>query len=249
MHKIGGAWYIFYAGSGQPNNVWDINCRALRCTGKDPYGDPWQEVGKFQPVLGDMNRPFSGFSLDMTYFECNGKHFVIWAQKIDESNLYMAEIDPKKPWELISKSIQLSSPTYYWERISIPVNEGPAVIKHGERIFIIYSASATGPEYCVGMLYADLNANLMDEASWTKSEQPLLTSEDLIGEYGPGHNSFTIDESGNDIFVYHSRSQECFDRKCKWSNEYPLYDPCRSARVRTVIWTEAGFPILNGVKP
>lgn len=249
IHKIGGVWYVLYAGSGQSDNVWDINCRILRCTGNDPYRDQWEEIGKFQAVEGDEYHPFTNFSLDMTYFECRGKHYVVWAQKIETSNLYMAEIDPVKPWELKSKSIMLSSPSYDWERILIPVNEGPAVVKHGNRIFIAYSASATGPEYCIGMLYADINSDLMNLSSWTKSDKALLTSDDLTGEYGPGHNSFTVDEEGNDIFVYHSRSQECFDRQCQWKDEYSLYDPCRSGKVRTVLWTKEGFPILNGVNP
>lgn len=249
MHKIGGKWYVFYAGSGQSSNVWDINCRALRCTGDDPYTDEWEEIGKFQGMEGDTNNPFGGFSLDMTYFENNGKHYVIWAQSVGNSNLYMAEIDPEEPWVLISKSIRLSVPEYYWERVTIPVNEGASVIKHGDKIFIVYSASATGPEYCLGMLYADIDADLLDLSSWTKSKDPLLTSEDLTGEYGPGHNSFTVDEEGNDIFVYHSRSQECYENKCEWADNDPLYDPCRDAKVRTVIWSDDGFPILNGVEP
>lgn len=246
IHKIGGVWYVFYAGSGQADNVWDINCRVLRCTGSDPYTDKWEEVGKFEGLPGDENNPFSEFSLDMTYFENNGKHFVIWAQKVEVSNLYMAEIDPEKPWVLKNKSIMLSTPTYDWERILIPVNEGASVIKRGDKLFVVYSASATGPEYCIGMLYAQIDADLMDISSWTKSDEPLLTSDDLVGEYGPGHNSFTVDEQGDDLFVYHSRSQQCYDKQCEWSDEYSLYDPCRSARVRKVLWTDDGFPILNG---
>ena len=249
IHYIGGSWYVLYAGSGQEDNVWNINCRALRCMGADPYNDKWEEIGKFVGLPEDKYNPFSDFSLDMTYFECSGKHYVIWAQRVGTSNLYMAEIDPQKPWQLKSKSIELSSPTFDWERIKIPVNEGASVIKHRDRIFVVYSASATGPEYCIGMLYANIDADLMDLSSWTKSDKPLLTSDDLVGEYGPGHNSFTVDDQGNDIFVYHSRSQECFDKKCRWSGEYSLYDPCRSARVRPVIWTEDGFPILNGLEP
>lgn len=248
IHHIGGRWYVFYAGSGQSDNVWDIRCRVLRCAGSDPYTDSWEEIGRFEGLPDDEHQPFSVFSLDMTYFECNGKHFVIWAQKADVSNLYMAEIDPAKPWVLTSKSMLLSTPTYDWERILIPVNEGASVIKHRDKIFIVYSASATGPEYCIGMLYAPIDADLMDAASWTKADKPLLTSDDLVGEYGPGHNSFTVDEHGHDMFVYHSRSQECYERKCEWGTEYSLYDPCRSARVRKVLWTDDGFPILNGMQ-
>ena len=95
------------------------------------------------------------------------------------------------------------------------------------------------------MLYADEKADLMDVKSWTKVQNPLLTSEDLIGEYGPGHNSFVQDENGNWVFVYHSRSQECYQGECGYGHEDPLYDPCRSARIRKVAWDEKGMPILN----
>lgn len=93
---------------------------------------------------------------------------------------------------------------------------------------------------------ADENADLLDIAAWTKFDRPLLTSEDLVDEYGPGHNSFTKDEEGNDIFVYHARSKECFEGKCGYSDNDPLQDPCRHARIHTVEWTADGKPILNG---
>lgn len=245
LHKIGGKWYILYAGSGSSGNVWDINCRVLQCTGEDPYTDEWVELGKVQ-ALKDDTFSFTGFSLDMTYFECGGKHYLIWAQKPSSSNLYMAAIDPAEPWKLTSKPITLSSPEYYWEKARETVDEAPAVLQHDGKVFVCFSASGTGPEYCVGMLSADADADLMELSSWTKKDEPLLTSEDLTGEYGPGHNSFTVDEEGNAVFVYHSRGQECFDGACGYAGEDPLYDPCRSARVRTVEWAEDGTPILNG---
>lgn len=244
IHEIDGKWYVYFAASGQADNVWDINCHVIACNGKDPYKDSWTDKGKFQAVEGD-SLPFTGFSLDMTYFECNGKHYVIWAQKIGDSNVYMAQIDPKEPWKTTSKCILLTKPEYYWEKVSIPVNEGPAVMIHEGKVFVAFSASATGPEYCLGLMYADEKADLMDVKSWTKVEKSLLTSEDLIGEYGPGHNSFVQDENGDWIFVYHSRSEECYQGKCGYGNEDPLYDPCRSARIRKVAWDKEGMPILN----
>lgn len=246
MHYIGGKWYLFYAASGQANNWWDINCHVLMCKGQDPYNDVWEEKGKFQAADGDTFS-FTGFSLDMTYFECNGKSYVIWAQKPvnGTSNLYMAEIDPNEPWKTKTKAMLLTKPEYYWECVSIPVNEGPAVLIHDGKVIVAYSASATGPEYCIGFMYADEKANLLDIKSWTKQKTPALTSEDLVDEYGPGHNSFTKDAEGNDIFVYHSRDRICFENKCKYGSEDPLYDPCRSARIRKVKWDENGLPILN----
>lgn len=58
-------------------------------------------------------------------------------------------------------------------------------------------------------------------------------------------HSFTTDENGNYIFVYHSRSKECYEGKCGYGTEDPLYDPCRSARIRTVQWDGNGLPVLN----
>ncbi len=244
MHYIGGKWYVYCAASSSSNNVWDINCHVLMCEGDDPYNDPWVEKGKFQAAEGDTFS-FTGFSLDMTYFECNGRSYVIWAQNGGNSNLYMAEIDPAEPWKTITPNMLLTKPEYYWEKVSIPVNEGASVVIHDGKVIVAFSASATGPEYCIGLMYADVNADLLDISSWTKMDKPALTSEDLIDEYGPGHNSFTVDEEGNTIFVYHSRSKECYEGKCGYGNEDPLYDPCRSARIRKVVWDENGLPILN----
>ena len=245
IHQIGGKWYVLFAASGSENNVWDINCHSIVCNGNDPYNDSWSDIGKFEAFDGD-DFPFTGFSLDMTYFECAGKSYVAWAQNGGNSNVYLATVDPTKPWKTSCPHMLLTKPEFDWERVRIPVNEGPAVMIHEGKIYLAFSASATGPEYCIGLMYADENADLMDITSWTKLDKPLLTSDDLIGEYGPGHNSFVKDENGDWIFVYHSRDEICFSGKCGYSDGDSLYDPCRSARIRKVIWDENGFPILNG---
>lgn len=246
MHYIGGKWYMYYAGSSSTTDRWLINCCVLRCTGQDPYNDSWEEMGKFQAASGDTFS-FTRFSLDMTYFECNGKHYVIWAQQGPASNLYMAQINPDEPWKTITNPVCLTRPEYYWECATFAVNEGPSVVQHNGKVIVAYSASGTGPEYCIGYLYADASADLMDINSWTKQTTPTLTSEDLVDEYGPGHNSFTKDEDGNDIFVYHSRGRDCYENKCGRArgDQDPLYDPCRSARIRKIGWGENGLPILN----
>ena len=107
-------------------------------------------------------------------------------------------------------------------------------------IFLLFLISVTV------VASADENSDLTDISSWTKLDTPLLTSADLDGEYGPGHNSFVKDENGDWIFVYHSRDEKCFKDECGYANHDPLYDPCRSARKRKVLWDEKGFPILNG---
>ena len=112
----------------------------------------------------------------------------------------------------------LTTPEYGWERNVERVNEGPTILKHDGKIFLAFSAAGTGPEYCIGLLTADEDADLMNPESWTKTAYPVLTSADVPGEYGPGHNSFTVDENGNAVFVYHARSEECYKNQCQWSS-------------------------------
>lgn len=243
IHEIGGRWYVLFAASGSADNVWDINCHCIACKGSDPYEDKWEDKGKFT-APDDFS--FTHFSLDMTYLELNGRHYVAWAQNGGNSNVYIARVDPSEPWKTVSPAVLLTKPEYDWERVNIPVNEGPAFMRHGGKVFMAFSASATGPEYCLGLMYADEKADLTDKSAWTKLDRPLLTSADLDGEYGPGHNSFVKDENGEWVFVYHSRDEICFSGKCGYSDGDPLYDPCRSARKRKVLWDENGFPILNG---
>ncbi len=243
IHEIDGRWYVLFAASGSADNVWDINCHCIACKGTDPYGDEWEDKGKF---TAPDEFSFTHFSLDMTHFELGGRHYVAWAQNGGNSNVYIATVDPSEPWKTVSPAVLLTKPEYDWERVKIPVNEGPAFMRHGGRVFMAFSASATGPEYCVGLMYADENADLTDISVWTKLDRPILTSDDLVDEYGPGHNSFVKDENGDWVFVYHSRNEICFSGNCGYSDGDPLYDPCRSARKRKVLWDENGLPILNG---
>ena len=220
IHFIGGKWYIFFA-AGEKEAIWNIRPFVLMCEGSDPINDKWVEMGKMKACEGD-DRSFTEFSLDMTYFENNGKHYLVWAEKLGDSSLFMAEITPAEPWKLISKPILLTKPEYEWELIRHKVNEGPAVLKTDDKIYVFFSASGTGAEYCVGKVYADRNADLMDINSWTKCTEPALQTSDLVGEAGPGHNSFVVDENGNQLLVYHARPTSHFEKNCGTYCDEPL---------------------------
>lgn len=243
LHEIHGKWYVFYAGSSNKDNYWDFDCHVLQCRGKDPYCDKWEEKGRFGSLPEDTFS-FTGFSLDMTYFEAAGHSYVIWAQHNERkiSCLYMAEVNPEEPWHLTTMPMLLSKPEYDWEKVRYAVNEGPAVLAHDGKVFVCFSASGTGPEYCVGVLETSEGSDLLSEDSWKKYPKPVLTSEELCEEYGPGHNSFVKDEEGNHWMVYHARSKECFEGNCGYANKDPLFDPCRHARIRRVCWGREGHP-------
>lgn len=238
IHYLQGKWYIYFA-AGEKENIWAIRPYVLECLGDDPMNDPWVEKGKIQRSDDDIYS-FEAFSLDATVFEHKGELYYIWAEKVSVgiqiSNLYIAKME--SPTKLATAQVLLTTPDYDWERREIWVNEGPAVIKNNGRIFVTFSASATGECYCMGMLSIDENADLLDPRAWEKSRQPVLSSDAEKGIFGPGHNSFTELEDGTPVCVYHARpySEIIGD---------PLYDPNRHARLLKVEWDEKGYPVFD----
>lgn len=242
MHKIGGSWYIFYA-AGASSDIWAIRPYVLKCDG-DPFTGSWTECGQMQASYGDTDS-FTSFSLDMTYFENNGKHYVIWAEIKGDSSLFMAEIDPNEPWKLTSMPILLTKPEYSWELVNHRVNEGASVLIRNGKVYVFFSASGTGSEYCVGRMEADADSDLMNIANWHKLSSPVLSTDDLTGESGPGHNCFVTDENGDLLIVYHSRPESHLSKSCGSYASDPLYDPCRHTRIMRVVFDLNGDPVVN----
>lgn len=238
MHMINGKWYIYFA-AGEKDAIWEIRPYVLECDSKDPINGSWHELGKMQAAKDD-EFSFEAFSLDATVFENNGKYYYVWAEKVSVgkqiSNLYIAEMEA--PNKLKTAQVLLTTPDYDWERVGFWVNEGPFVIKRAGKIFLTYSASSTGVCYCVGMLECDENADLLNPKVWKKSRYPVLSSDEAKGIYGPGHNCFTVDEEGNDIMVYHARTE-------KEIVGDPLYNPNRHAMLMKVKWDENERPVFS----
>ncbi|MDD6483816.1 MAG: family 43 glycosylhydrolase [Clostridiales bacterium] len=232
LHFINNAWYIYFA-AGAAEDVWNIRTYVLKCTGTDPMFDDWEELGEVKTGCKKHS-----FTLDMTCFTYGASQYNIWAQKRDEdigSCLYIAKM--RDPLHMESEPMRLSMPEYDWEKRGFKVNEGPAVLEHGGRIFVTYSASDTGWHYCMGMLWMPNGADPMDINAWTKLDKPVLESNDEKKRFGPGHNSFTTD-NGRDILIYHSRDYK------KIIGD-PLYDPNRHARAMVISYDEEGFPVFD----
>ncbi|MCH5339866.1 MAG: glycoside hydrolase family 43 protein [Acetatifactor sp.] len=238
LHYLDGKWYIYFA-AGERDDIWKIRPFILECTGQDPMTDAWVERGKMQRSDDDIYS-FEAFSLDATIFENKGERYYVWAEKVSVgiqiSNLYIAKME--SPTKLATAQVLLTTPDYDWERREIWVNEGPAVIKKDGRIFLTYSASATGECYCMGMLSIDENEDLLDPRAWKKERHPVLSSSAAVGLYGPGHNSFTKLPDGTDVCVYHARPYAEIQGD-------PLYDPNRHAMLMKVEWDEKGYPIFD----
>jgi len=229
IHRIDGRWYIYFA-AGNSDELFHIRTYVLACDGDDPMVDNWS-------VLGQLETPWDTFTLDCTSFQHRGVNYLCWAQQepgIDtNSNLYLAPID--SPTRLAARPTRLTVPTLKWEVRGYKVNEGPAMLARNGQLFLTYSASATDARYCMGMLSAKDDADIMDPAVWTKAESPVFQTDARRHVYGPGHNSFTTDVCGNDILVYHARSYEQIVGD-------PLYDPNRHTRVQPITYDDQGYP-------
>ena len=129
----------------------------------------------------------------------------------------------------------LTKPELDWEIRGFWVNEGPAVLKKNGRIFVTYSASATDENYCMGLIYADEKADLMNPDSWTKLQEPVFRTDESVTMFGPGHNSFTRNEDGDDVLVYHCRQYTEIEGD-------PLWNPDRHTFVKLVKWDDNGMP-------
>ena len=235
LHFIFGKWYIYFA-AGDVDDIWAIRPYVLECKGDDPFNDEWIEKGMMQCSDED---PFSfrAFSLDATVLENHGEYYFIWAEKVGVgkqiSNLYIARMESAT--KLSTVQVLLTTPDYDWERVGFWVNEGPAFIKNDGKIYMTYSASETGVAYCIGMLSADENDDLLDPKSWEKRRMPVLKTSEELKIYGPGHNSFTVNDEGEPVMIYHARTEAEIVGN-------PLYNPNRHAMVMKVKWNESGEP-------
>lgn len=236
LHYIRGKWYIYFAAAPDElvtGQTFNHRMFVLEHDGSDPCYGVWVEKGQIQTG-------WSSFSLDATVMEHAGKLYYIWAQEDQtvnqesHSNIYIAEME--NPWTLRSRPVLLTQPEYSWEKRLFCVNEGPAVLEKGGRIFLTYSASGTDENYCIGMLVAKADSNLLKVESWEKSARPVFKTSYDNKIYGPGHSSFTVSEDGQqDLLVYHARSYTEIEGD-------PLYDPNRHTRLQPIVWREDGMP-------
>ena len=230
LHRIDGKWYIYFA-AGSAEERWKIRMYALSNPSADPTQGEWKEEGQ---VVSNVDR----FSLDATSFELNGQRYMIWTDRastaVVNTGLFIAKM--VDPTTLDKKQVVISQPEYPWEVRGHRVNEGPAVLIRNGKVFVSFSASATDANYSIGLLWADVNADLLDPASWNKLPEPVFYTNEALKRFGPGHNSFTVAEDGKtDVMIYHARDYKDITGE-------PLYDPNRHTRARVVRWTKDGMP-------
>jgi len=212
IHEINGQIYIFFASN--PADGWNVQCyiTKLKAGGDMLNKDDWEKPSLFKGKTGQPLTKYGigGITLDMTTFVVKGQRYVMWSQRDFGAQtgawMYIGTIDSENPYQLTSDPVAICKPHYGWDNNDdTPVDEGPNAIITDEKVYITFSGSSVGAPYCVGYLEIGINEDLLDANNWTKGNYPIVDAYTVEGERGPGHNSYTRDEDGNLVFVYHAR--------------------------------------------
>ena len=239
LHHLQGKWYIYFAaddGRNANHRLW-----VLENESADPLRGAWVMKGK----LAD---PSDKWAIDGSVFEHRGRLYLVWSGWEGDSNgrqdIYIALL--KNPWTVAGRRVMISSPEHPWEKVGdlgedrdpddpphVDVNEGPQILKHRDKLFLIYSASGCWTNYySLGMLTASASSNLLSKASWKKSPRPVFEQLPAAEAYGAGHNSFFKSADGKeDWILYHANPQP--NQGC---GEH------RSPRAQPFTWRPDGTP-------
>lgn len=239
FHQVGGKLYVFHAATSGEFFCEESRVRKLRDGGdpmcKEDWSEPVMVVKKDGSPLCEEGKVIS---LDMTVIPYEGKVYAMWSQRqflpVDQGAwLYLAEIDEKEPWKLLTDPVCIAKPEYGWENNHTYVVEGPYALYKDGQLMVTYAAAAVDATYTVGLLKPCMGSDILDPANWQKSNYPLMSSNSAKGQYGTGHNSYVTDENGLVWNFYHMREN---------------VDGPRSSAARRVHFDIDGEPMLDVVE-
>ncbi len=236
IHIIEGDLYIFHAATTGDFLCEECHVMKLRQGGNPTRAEDWSEPRRVVKKDGtDLCEAGKVISLDMTVIQLNGEYYAAWSERqfvpVDLGAwIYLAKIDPNEPWKLTSDPVLLTKPDYGWANNHTFVDEGPFALIRDNKLLLTFASAAVDATYVVGLLTADTDSDLLDPASWTKGNYPLLTSRSIPGEFGPGHNSYVTDDYGVIWNTYHAR---------------PGVDAPRGTGLRRVHFDIDGYPVLD----
>jgi GH43 family beta-xylosidase len=141
----------------------------------------------------------------------------------------------KDPVTISGSRVLLATPDQPWERVDMPICEGPQVLKRNGDIFIVYSASGSWTsDYCLGLLHNKTH-DVLNPAAWQK-HGPVFKKTDQV--WGVGHCSFVKSLcQTEDWIIYHSKSSP----QPGWND--------RDVHAKRFTWGSDGFPDFGAPLP
>ncbi|MBE6614076.1 MAG: hypothetical protein E7631_02045 [Ruminococcaceae bacterium] len=228
MHKgTNGKWYIYTSGRYLPQPS-AKRLFIMEALSDDPFGD-WQFKCKPSPDV---------FSIDPTVFtHTDGKQYICYSRVDGGQLLEIREL--VNPYTFGDKAAVIARAEYDWELVppytgTSAINEGAFFVKHGNRLFILYSGNGCWSDhYCLGVLEYT-GGDLCEASSWKKYPMPLFTYGN--GVYGPGHASFFTSPDGSELWcAYHGMKEH---------NETVTAAP-RYFHLQKVDFDDTGYPVMG----
>ncbi|WP_446456331.1 glycoside hydrolase family 43 protein [Tuanshanicoccus lijuaniae] len=166
-------------------------------------------LGPFVDVNSDLINE-KGSYIDGHIFEDEGRYYlyyvkdnyenVVDGQKV--SHLYVQELSADLS-KVIGEPVFLFGPSQEWEGLDGDVvwNEGPFVLKHDKRYYLMYSANFyASSDYAIGYAVADNPMGPFEKYE----HNPIVASDLEKGISGPGHNSVVKGLDDKTLYmVYH----------------------------------------------
>jgi GH43 family beta-xylosidase len=236
IHFINNKWYVYFAADDGKNT--NHRLYVLENSSPDPLLGEWI-------FKGQVTEASNKWAIDGSVFRHKGQFYLIWSgwegDVNGQQNIYVAKM--KNPWTVEGPRVRISSPEYDWEKVGdlddadnpphVNVNEGPEVLKHGNKLILIYSASGCWTDnYALGMLTASASSDVLDAGSWKKAPKPVFEQSKENSVYAPGHNSFFKSPDGKeDWILYHANPKP----GCGCGGQ-------RSPRMQRFTWKKDGTP-------
>lgn len=226
LHRIGDKWFIYYAaddGKNENHRMW-----VLESEGDNPQGR--------YHCRGTLET--GGWAIDGTILNLDEKMYFVWSGwpgKVDgRQNIYIAPMTD--PLTISAKRTLICEPEHTWEKVAMPICEGPQILKRNNDFFIVYSASGSWTEdYCLGLLH-NRTGDVMNPAAWRKHPKPVFQKTETV--WGVGHCSFVKSLcQTEDWILYHSKSI----KGNGWKD--------RDVHAKRFTWTAEGLPDFGSPLP
>ncbi len=219
LHFLESDWVIYVAaddGRNENHRMWTLRAPA-------PVG-PWVLCGPLDT---------GGWAIDGTVLSAGDERYFVWSgwpgNRDGQQNLYIAPM--RDPWTLGGPRRLLAEPTEPWERVAMPLCEGPQILRRGSRTFLVYSASGSWtPDYCLGMLVLE-GSDFMSPKAWHKVPRPVFSRTEKV--WGVGHCCFAWHPEEGDLLFYHAKTS----LKPGWHD--------RHVRVQRFTWSPEGVPVFG----
>lgn len=239
IHFMDGKWYVYFAADDGRNETHRMY--VLENASPDPMKGTWTFKGK-------VADPTDKWAIDGSVFRLRGRWYMVWSgwegDSNGQQNIYLAAL--KNPWTIEGERVRISYPRYRWERHGdlgaksdpqhVYVNEGPEILRHDGKVFLVYSASGCWTDfYALGLVQLTDNRKVMDPEAWVKFPKPVFTQDPDSSVFAPGHNGFFRSPDGTqDWIIYHANDRP--GAGCGGE---------RSPRMQPFGWDAGGLPVFG----